>query len=136
MARTGKKSSAKKPTAKRRSYPLPPASAKWFAKLKTENEAYWAKNSPGDWASRSITRYLAQRDLGARQPQPQSGPKPKETAASWVDKAVVRHPKPEPNWTDARYAQYLQLLTPDTEKWDWRTIANELSKRKPKPPPG
>lgn len=57
-------------------------------------------------------------------------PQKKETAASWVPKAAILHPRQE-GWTASRWAQHLTLHAPGgaEDGWDQRTILNELSKQ-------
>jgi hypothetical protein len=136
MAKTGKRRNKFAAQAKRLRTKAPPELIAKLREFEVQAQAYWdGLPKVSDEVRRELDRAMApqvpRREVQARAPQPQA--KSKETASSWVFKAVKLYPKPEPNWTDARYAQHLQLHAP--EAWDWRTIANELSKLKPKPPP-
>ena len=83
MAKGGKKSSAKKATAKQLpSLPVPPEMARWASEVarwlgqwKRDNEDYWAKNPPADWTDPSIWRFLAERDLRPRARAEEVAPK-------------------------------------------------------------
>ena len=124
MAKGGKKSSAKKRAAKRLTSPLPPESAKWFAKVKAETKDYWAKNPPADWTSRSITRWLARE----RVPRAQSErlvPQVKTTIGATVLEAMDNHPRGRKEGARS-YARRLQRCDPRLASEKLVTITRRL----------